>query len=127
MLQAAGYPETKGALSRVAAEVRTPARTISRWFNAEFNPPPDKTVSEKKVDFVQAIRNELQGILNEMPNARADAGYRELATAFGIMVDKLQLLSGEPTERSEHWMTVNADVLNAARRRRQESKSDGSS
>jgi hypothetical protein len=30
-----------------------------------------------------------------------DAQYRELATAFGILVDKLQLLSGEPTERTE--------------------------
>jgi hypothetical protein len=34
-----------------------------------------------------------------MPDARQDADYRALTTALGIMVDKLQLLTGEPTER----------------------------
>jgi hypothetical protein len=32
-----------------------------------------------------------------MPDARKDADYRELATAFGIFFDKHQILQGEPT------------------------------
>ena len=101
MLQAAGYPDQKGALARVSNKVGVAHSTISRWFNANRNPPPSKLVREKKIDLVEAIRQELEGILHDMPGARQDAGYRELATAFGIMVDKLQLLSGKPTERPE--------------------------
>lgn len=50
---------------------------------------------------MQAIRDELQAILEELPNARPDADFKELATSFGIFVDKLQLLEGKATERVE--------------------------
>lgn len=104
MLQAAGYPDTPGALSRVSAKVEVDRRTIRRWFTKEQNPPPGELAHEKKIDLVQAIKDELAGILEAMPGEREEANYRELGTVFGIMVDKLQLLSGEPTERTEiNW------------------------
>lgn len=36
-----------------------------------------------------------------MEHRRIDANYRELATAAGILIDKLQLLTGKPTWRGE--------------------------
>lgn len=102
MLEAAGYPDTKGALSRVSVQVGAPISTISRWFHGVKNPPPPELANEKRIDLVAAIKNEVYEILGEMPSARSEADYRALATALGIMVDKLQLLSGKPTERSEN-------------------------
>lgn len=104
MLQAAGYPDTVGALTRVSEHLGVSRTTLRRWFKRESNPPPDELVREKTFDLVAAIRGEIAAILGEMPDARSEANYRELATAFGIFTDKLQLLSGEPTGREEtHW------------------------
>lgn len=101
MLEAAGYPEQRGALTSVAERVRVPARTLSRWFNKEQNPAPDNLVTEKKFDLIQAIRDEIQHAIGDMPEARPDASYRDLTTSVAILIDKLQLLEGKPTERTE--------------------------
>ena len=102
MLEAAGYPGTKGALARVSRAQKVPARTLSRWLRKESNPPPDKNVSEKRPELIAAIREELHEILGEFKNTRGDADYRALATAFGILVDKHELLAGNATARIEH-------------------------
>lgn len=101
MLEAAGWPDSKGAIMRVARQLGIKHQTLSRWSRAEQNPPPHKVVRIKTFDLRQAVRDELQAILLEMPDARPDADFKELATAFGILVDKLQLLDGKATERVE--------------------------
>jgi hypothetical protein len=101
MLEAAGYPDAIGAMTRVANHLGVPRSTLKGWYDFTRNPPPPEMRREKKLDLIQAIKDEISAILGDMPNARMDAQYRELATAFGILVDKLQLLSGEPTERTE--------------------------
>jgi hypothetical protein len=42
--------------------------------------------------------NEMRAIFGEMHEARPDATYQQLATAYGILFDKTQLLTGGPTE-----------------------------
>lgn len=106
MLQAAGYPDTDGALSRVSRKLGVPHSTLRRWFHKLQNPPPSELVQEKKLDLVAAIKSEVASILEYMTDAREDADYRALGTVFGIMVDKLQLLEGKPTERTEHKVEV---------------------
>ena len=101
MLEAAGYPDKRGALEYTAKHLGVPARTLSRWFNGENNAPPDELVSKNRADLKTLIENEIYGILETMPKLRGDAEYRELGTVFGIMLDKLQLLKGEPTDRHE--------------------------
>lgn len=126
MLEAAGYPNEKGALTRVADHLGVPARTLSRWFHGEQNPPPDQTVSEKKGELRDYIKAELNGLFLAMPGVRPDATYKDLATAAGILIDKLQLLENKPTERVEHSGTLSveeranriAGLLDAARDRR---------
>lgn len=108
MLQAAGYPDEPGALSRVARELGVPHPTLSRWARAVSNPPPNEVVQRKKIDFIEAIENELAGIFQDMPDARQDADYRTLGTVAGILLDKKQLLEGKPTERT----AVDATITN---------------
>ena len=101
MLEAAGYPGQKGALSQVANRLSVPESTLRGWFSGAHNPPPAKVRAEKRIDLREAIREELAGIFPAMAERRQEATYRELATAAGILIDKDQLLSGQPTERQE--------------------------
>ena len=101
MLQAAGYPDKKGSLQRVANHLSVPSSTLHGWVNGNSNPPPSDVQIEKKEDVIAAIQNELARLFPELDKARQDATYRELMVAMGIMVDKWLLLAGEPTERKE--------------------------
>jgi len=115
MLQAAGWPDEKGALTSVAKHLGIPLATLSRWAKEKNNPPPTEVVTEKKGDLTALIDTEIRGIFGEMPNARKDAPYNHLAIAFGILADKLQLLTGGPTERTEFRDTSNARELITSR------------
>lgn len=98
MLKAAGYPDKKGSLTQVANRVKAPARTISRWYKKENNPPPDILVKEKSGEMVDRLDHIGRLLLDEMESAIPDAPLRELATAYGITFDKHQLLTGGPTD-----------------------------
>jgi len=123
LLEGAGYPDTKGALTRVANNVGVPAMTISRWFKRANNPPPNELVNEKRPGLIDLIREEIYGVLATLPKERSEADYRTLVTGLGILVDKLQLLEGKATERielmDEHERIDRiAGLLEAARNRR---------
>lgn len=108
MLEAAGYPEQEGALSRVADHLGMHYQTLSRWFRAVQNPPPHGLVQEKRIDLRQAIRDELNAIFSDedLAAVRAEASYKDRITSAAILTDKLQLLDGKPTERVEHLETM---------------------
>ena len=126
MLEAAGYPDRKGALAEVAKACKVQERTLSRWFNGEQNPPPDQMVSEKRADLKEMLRAEIDAALLAMPGARADASYRDMGTVAAILIDKLQLLENKPTERIEHIESLTpeqrtnriVELLESARARR---------
>lgn len=101
MLQGMGYPEKKGALTAVYNHTGIPLPTLSRWFRGTSNPPPNDIVNETKIDLVSAIKKELADLFPAMGDARDGASYKELATAAGILIDKLQLLEGKPTAINE--------------------------
>ena len=105
-LEAAGYPKVPGALSRVSSKLAVPTKTLYRWWHGVYNPPPDKTVAAKRIDLTQLLRDEITAALGEMNNARGDASYRDLGVVLGIAIDKLQLLSGQPTQRVETIATI---------------------
>jgi transposase-like protein len=123
LLEAAGYPDTKGALTRVANNVGVPAMTISRWYKRANNPPPNEIVNEKRPELIDLIRKEIYKVLDTLPKERDDADYRTLVTGLAILIDKLQLLEGKATERIElmdeqERSSRIADLLGAARARR---------
>lgn len=99
MLQGAGYPDIEGGLTRVAKHLGVPRETLRRWYLSKQNPPPPELVTEKKANLQDLLRKEIEAALNDMPSARQDAGYRDMGTVLGILIDKLQLLDGKATER----------------------------
>lgn len=123
MLAAAGYPEKKGALVKVAGELGISHQLLGRWFRREQNPAPQKLVQIKNSEIVALLKNEIRQAVVELALARPDADYREIGTVLGIMIDKLQLLEGEATERIVHELSDSdrseqiAELLNTARAR----------
>lgn len=101
MLEAAGYPHQKGALTHVADHLDVPAMTLMRWFRKSNNPPPNEVVIEKRGEFADLFRDELYAIFAELPNKREDASYSQLSTTAGIFMDKLRLLSGQSTQNEQ--------------------------
>lgn len=106
MLQAQGYPESKGALQAVADHLKVSKSTLQGWFHKTSNPPPPDIRHEKEIDFVKAIKAELQAVLGLLPTKRDEANYRELVTAVGILTDKMRLLDDKPTENSKQTITI---------------------
>ncbi len=102
MLEGMGYPNKKGALKAVHNHTRIPMPTLFRWFHGQQNPPPSDLVNETKIDLVAAIKRELADLFPAMAGARDEASYKDMATSAGILIDKLQLLEGKPTERVSH-------------------------
>lgn len=106
MLEAAGWPDKLGAAADVSRRVGVPQQTLTRWATGANNPPPSKIVKHKKLDIQAAIKAELAAIFAAMPAARDGASYRDLGVVSGILVDKLQLLSGEPTQTNDTRILV---------------------
>lgn len=95
---AAGYPNTKGALTRVAGDLKISHQVLRNWIVGVQNAPPQGLLQEKKVELRDLIQKELADIMARLPEKRGEASYRELGTVFGIMFDKLQLLDELPTQ-----------------------------
>lgn len=63
--------------------------------------PPTDIYDEKKADFIGLLKKAISDAFHELPDKWSEATAREIATAIGIFIDKMQLLEGEPTERKE--------------------------
>ncbi len=123
MLQAAGWPDKKGALMAVSNKLHVPYQTLSRWGKGTSNPPPHNIVHDKRNTLLDLIEIEIRAIYAEMPKARPDASYRDLGIINGVLHDKHQLLKGEPTQRVENLTTEQrrdrvAELFEKARARR---------
>jgi hypothetical protein len=100
LLQAAGYPDIKGALTRTAKEVGIPARTLSRWFNGEQNPPPDQVVIEKRPELANLFESIAYKMLDHAgkPDVIEEMDGKAAVIAAATATDKMRLLRGLPTE-----------------------------
>lgn len=106
MLEAAGYPKQPGALEATAKRLQMPRSTLRQWYEGTRNPPPAEMKQEKELDLVKALRDEINYILPELAKARGDAPYKDLVTALAILIDKLQLLAGQPTETVQQRIVI---------------------
>lgn len=115
-LEAAGYPGRLGALTEVAAKLgmRGKERTLTRWYNRENNPPPDKLVNEKRRDMITKLDNLAHLFLDRLTEENEDIPIDKVPTAFGIIVDKWQLLNNEPTENVNNRIVIEYDTADIA-------------
>ena len=73
--------------------------------------------AEKRIDIIAKIADVQIKLLNAMvePAHLTKASLSEIGTAFGIVTDKRQLLSGEATERHEHRDATDSQNILARR------------
>ena len=99
MLVAEGYPTRVGALLKVSSFAGIHTNVLRRWWKGTQNPPPTQLVIQKKAEIGERIEGIVHQVLDLLPDALELADARELITALGVSVDKLQLVKGHPTER----------------------------
>lgn len=105
LLEMEGYPEQKGALTRVSNQLQVSRANLHRWFRHKSNPPPVKIVNITKEQIEDLLEKRIFSALNQMEDAELDADFKELAVGIAVMIDKLQLLRGLATERIEHGLS----------------------
>lgn len=120
MLEAAGYPNTLGALNRVSNHLGVPRQTLQRWSRGTRNPPPPEMVTITRRDIVDLLEDIIYGTAGEVKD-RIDNGeldavtLPQLMTVAAIAIDKKQLLSNAPTQTIQH---MNKDISDEERRAR---------
>lgn len=132
MLEAAGYPDTPGALKRVATHLHMPQMTLSRWARATNNPPPTEIVTEKRGELLDSLKALAWKLVDAMPTKIEDANLQQSGTVLGIVMDKVLLLEGKATERVDHTGLSDTErtdrvmgILDTARARRDGRAADG--
>lgn len=106
LLQSEGYPDDPYALKKVAKKIGVPDRTLRRWHNGENGHPPDDIVRETKKELIDLFDDEIRDVMKELPSARPEAPYKDLVMGVAILVDKKQLLGGQPTDRTDNTHTL---------------------
>lgn len=101
MLEAAGYPGRKGSLEHVSKHLGVPRSTMTGWYNGTRNPVPSDMRREKKATLLEDLLELLGLTVIAAKNTVDEANFREQVTGIGILVDKIQLLTGQPTWRGE--------------------------
>lgn len=104
MLKAAGYPDRPGAMAQTLKELRgtVPESTLRSWAKEQHGAPPAKVRDKKRGEIAQTLTEVAFKLLEHLGSIADTGDVRETATAFGIVMDKLQLLDGEPTQSITH-------------------------
>lgn len=100
LLEGAGYPDREGALADTARHIGVPAQTLHRWARGKNNPPPPELVIEKKGDLADELESIVWLMTGHLKNEDTigDMTGQQTATSIGILIDKIRLLRGLPTE-----------------------------
>ena len=110
MVESEGYPGDKYALGRVANKLGIHARTLRSWVKGQTGAPTDEMIQHEKKGIVDLIDAEVEAAFKQMPLAREDASYRDLVIGAATLLDKKQLLTGEPTQITENTHDVNGVI-----------------
>jgi transposase-like protein len=97
-----------GNVRKTARQSGIPQSTIRDWRDGRgVTDSVTEIRAHKKGELSDLIRDELEAIFGAMNTKREAANYRELATAAGILIDKMQLLDGDPTSIEQHtWRDI---------------------
>lgn len=118
-------------LREAARLTRTPLTTVFRWKKLEKEGALEAFIEEKcpvssedlslirqqnKAVFVEKALDLTLKILTAMENKIPEANFKDLAVSFGVLIDKIMLVTGNPTSRTETVRSVNReDLLQAVR------------
>lgn len=96
-----------GNVARTSRATDVPETTVRTWAaDTDRQNATADIGAQKTVDLAAAINAELEAIFGGVGVKRADASYKDQMTAAGILIDKLQLLTGGATGRVDTRQVV---------------------
>lgn len=93
-LEAAGYPNTPGALAAAERATGIARQVLTGWATGEQNPPPPQVLQEKRGELTERLEGLLHLFIDEIIAKMPEARFGELTIGAGITADKLMNLSG---------------------------------
>jgi hypothetical protein len=93
-----------GNLNKTALELRVPWKTLKNWASGARHPEASQMAQNKMghlADTLERVAFLLAGDLQDAAR-RERANVTQVATALGIVVDKMQVLRGQPTDISSN-------------------------
>lgn len=119
MLKSEGYPDDVYALGRVHEYLKSkkpyPAKTtLKNWFDGVSNPPPSKNLDNKKRDMTHELRELVWKLIDHAgdKDTVSEMSGQQAITSIGILIDKIRLLMGLPTQ----IVGIIPDVMSALER-----------
>jgi transposase-like protein len=83
--------------SKVSKELDINRKTLMRWWSDRHSEDAEQIRTLKRQEFIEAAWNEINEGLKVLAVKRGRATYKEIITSLGILLDKIQMLKGEPT------------------------------
>ena len=119
-------------MKKTARDCGFPEATLRGWLKGKaVNAPTREKSHLKKLDLDARLEALVHSLLDVIPDKLDDAPLREVATALGIGIDKMQLLRSKPTEIIEDASLTDerraariAEILQSARDRRDRQSAD---
>ena len=94
----------EGNRNETAKHLDSPRTTLERWVEGRVSGDVPQLRQQTK----KALANELEALayklIEAMPERLEGANLQQASVALGIVVEKMQLLRGDPTERFEHTL-----------------------
>ena len=106
MLEVSGYPDKPGSMAKVVRELGVPESTLRDWAKNQHGAPPANVRANKKGELIGLLKDAATDLVKHLIEIASTGDVRETATALGIIIDKLQILSGEPTENINQRILV---------------------
>ena len=95
-----------GDLRGTARSLGIPKSTLENWAAQRVSAAVSELADTKKKDLADELENIALKLVEAMPDKMQDATLQQIATSLGIAIDKMQLLRGKATERTEATSTI---------------------
>ena len=106
MLEVAGYPEKNGSLSYVGKKTGVPLSTLRDWYAQKDNAAFTEVRNNKKTQLTERIEDLIDKTLIHAAGVMSGSEFKDAVTSAAILIDKLLLLKGEPTENTNQHVVI---------------------
>ncbi len=108
LLEAAGYPDRRGALLEVSKATNINDETLRTWYTKERRTVDPHIQERKRAEIVDALGELQEKLIRKLSEKLEDnsASLRDIAIAFGIVSDKRALLLGNATQNVQQRLVI---------------------
>jgi hypothetical protein len=91
-----------GNTYKTAKDTGINRQTLANWANGRgVNHDMPNLVHQKKGELAERLMDVAHLLVDAIPDKIADASLQQVSTSLGIAIEKIQLLQGEATSRSD--------------------------